>query len=186
MGHALSVMLLFTWLFSSPCRADAPPYPPTEAPLAPIGGDGAYALAPGGGLTPSFSRADETWYRRNRRIALAGKVLTVLGVSITLASAFTDEQLPLLFGGVATQYLGQVIWSAAELRGANEMARRGFGVSNVAGIVAVFGAFLLSPVAWVAGSIQSAQLRRAHDDTRFGSRGGPTFASYGLGYRATF
>lgn len=198
MRHVLCVALLVGWLCTSRCLADAPLYPLAAGPSEPIGGDSHFfARAPGGALrhtlalggpvAPSWSRADESWYRQNRAIATAGKVLTVLGISLSIASAFTREQAPLLLSGVGTQSLGQLIWGAAEVRGANELARRGSRVSNVAGIVALCGALLLSPLTWVAGPIQSAQIRRAHDQLTFGrGSNGPTFASYGLGFFGTF
>jgi len=187
MRHALSVALLAGWLCTSVTRADARPHPLAPSPAAPVGGDSPYALALGGPMVPSWSHSDEAWYRQNRAIATAGKVLTVLGISLSLASAFTQEQAPLLLSGLGTQSLGQLIWGAAEVRAANELARRGSRVSNAAGIVALCGALILSPLTWIAGPIQSAQIRRAHGEVTSGrSTKGPTFSSYGLGFRGTF
>lgn len=188
MRHALSfVLLLVGWLCTSPCLADVALYAEAPSTSAPIGGDSRYTLVLGTPLGPSWSHSDEAWYRRNRAFATAGKVLTVVGLALIFASTQTPQQAPLLVSGAVVQSLGQLVWSGAEVRGANELQRRGFRVGNTAGIVALCGALLLAPLTWIAGPIQSAQIRRAHAELTL-SRGskGPTFASYGLGFRGRF
>jgi hypothetical protein len=98
----------------------------------------------------------------NRAFATAGKILTVLGLATVFGVFVPTESLAALVTGAAVQYTGQIIWSAAELRGAKEMQRRGFRVTRVPGILSVCGAVLFSPLLWVAGPIQSARLREAH------------------------
>ena len=80
-------------------------------------------------MGPSWNGADELWYRQNRRIAIVGKVLTVLGLTLSVSQVRSQHQ-ELLLAGLGTQYLGQLIWAAAELRGANELKRRSFRISN--------------------------------------------------------
>jgi hypothetical protein len=187
MRHAVIIVLLVTWFIATPSLADHNTSHLSGRKVSPIGGDSQYTLALGGQVTPSWSRSDEAWYRQNRRIAAMGKVMTVLGLALTLSSLIPEEQLPLFASGIATQYLGQLIWSAAELRGAKQMQRRGFHVGKAPAIVALCGAFLLSPLTWIAGPIQSSQIRRAHGDMMFArSATGPSFSSYGLGFRGTF
>jgi hypothetical protein len=62
------------------------------------------------------------------------------------------------------QFAGQLTWTGSDLRGALELGRRGVRVTRLPGIVAVCGAVLLSPIAWIAGPIQSARIRQAHHD----------------------
>ena len=109
-----------------------------------------------------WSARDEGWYRRNRRIAAAGKVLTVLGLLTTFALGVPRRDNAVIVGGIAARMTGELTWSIADLRAANELRRRGLAVRKPPGIVAVCGALLLSPVVWIAGPIQSAHLRRAH------------------------
>jgi hypothetical protein len=191
MRHVALITALAGWLLSMPCAAQTPPTATgaeaqASAAEQPIGGDSQYALALGGApLGPSWAGSDERWYQRNRRFAIAGKVLTVLGIGLLLG-AVTTEHDGLVIGAIVTQYGGQLIWAASELRGANELRRRGFRVSRTSAMVALCGALLLSPLTWIAGPIQSAQIRQAHASLSFARSESVSFASYGVGFRGSF
>lgn len=43
------------------------------------------------------------------------------------------------------------------------MRKKGVDVSKGAGIAGVVGAVVFSPILWIAGPVQSAQLRQAHE-----------------------
>lgn len=193
MGHAALVTMLACWLLTVPCAAQRSPeavpstaQAKTDAAEQPIGGDSQYTLALGGRpLGPSWSAADERWYRRNRGFASAGKVLTVLGIALALSQVRSQHD-GLLIGGLGTQYVGQLVWAAAELRGANELRWRGFRVGKAPAIVALCGALLLSPLTWIAGPIQSAQIRQTHASISPLRGATVSFSSYGLGFRGRF
>lgn len=160
---------------------------PVAAQPEPIGGDG-YALAPYlSGAPASWRDEDEAWYRRNRAFSRGGKVLTVVGVASVLSYAVLARDR-LLIAGMGMQITGQLTWAGADLRGANELRRRGVRVPKVAGLVGLAGALLLSPLLWVAGPVQSMQLRDAHarlaglSSTRAASQ----IAGFGLALRATY
>lgn len=133
--------------------------------------------------------SDEAWYRQNRRFALAGKVLTVVGLATTLAVGVPTDLLAPVLAGLSVQYAGQLMWAGSELRGANGLRRRGVEVPRVGAIVALCGALLLSPVTWIAGPIQSARTRTAHAQAS-GAGGShassPAFTGVGMGVRARF
>jgi len=193
--RAALLALLASWLLSTPCAAQTPPPAAataaqaaayTDALQQPIGGDSQYTLALGGApLGPSWSSSDERWYRRNRGFAIAGKVLTVAGIAL-LFGAVGAQRDDLMIGAIFTQYTGQLIWAASELRGAKELRMRGFRVSKTPAIVALCGALLLSPLTWIAGPIQSAQIRQAHANLSFARSERVSVASYGLGFRGSF
>jgi hypothetical protein len=185
MRRAALVTLLAAWLLSMSCAAQTAAQRNADALQPPIGGDSQYTLALGGPMGPSWSSSNEVWYKRNRRIAIVGKVLTVLGLTLVVSQVRSRHQ-GLVLGGLGTQYLGQLIWSAAELRGANELRRRGFRLSNTAAIVALCGALLVSPLTWIAGPIESAQIRQAHANMTLGQSSAASFTSYGLGFRGNF
>jgi hypothetical protein len=145
-----------------------------------ISSDPGYFAPPGEPDAIGWTAGDEHWYLRNRRIAIAGKVLTVLGLAATFAIGVPREDNVLVVAGVATQLSGQLAWSIADLRAANYLRGGGHRVGRGAGIAAVCGAVLLSPVVWIAGPIQSAQLRRAHATSL------PRSTAYGLGAQLMF
>ena len=126
-----------------------------------ISSDPGYFAAPDQPAAVVWSARDEGWYRRNRRIAAAAKVLTVLGLATAFAVGVPRRDQGLIVGGVAAQLTGQLSWSIADLRAANALRWRGHSVGNAPGVLAVCGALLLSPLVWIAGPIQSALLRRA-------------------------
>ncbi len=135
---------------------------------------------------PAWTAADEAWYRRNRGFAAVGKVLTLAGLVTSLAGFVPTGSVVILASGIGAQYTGQIIWGAADLKGAKQMQRRGFRITRVPGILALCGAFVFSPLLWVAGPIQSARLREAHAwvmrpqlQPRFGSM-------YGIATRVAF
>jgi hypothetical protein len=181
-----AITMLVVSVIAGPSLAQSADTTQSDAASSPIGGDSQYTLALGGPpMGPRWSGADEVWLRRNRRIAIVGKVLTVLGVSL-VASQLQRGNASIVISGLGAQYLGQLTWSAAELRAAKHMRRRGFRISKAPAIAAMCGALLLSPVTWIAGPIQSAQVRRAHRELELGSRQGAAFSSYGLGFRGVF
>ncbi|MET0340065.1 MAG: hypothetical protein ABW252_03650 [Polyangiales bacterium] len=132
-----------------------------------ISSDPGYFAPPSEPAVVGWTASDEAWYRRNRRVSAAGKVMTVLGLATatTLALARRDAVVPVV-AGLVVQQVGQLAWSIADLRAATRMRRDGHPVGRAAGIVGVCGAVLLSPVLWIAGPVQSAQIRRAHAATR--------------------
>ncbi len=151
---------------------------------APIVSDPEYFLPPLSGAG-AWTSSDEAWYRRNRAFATIGKVLTVLGIATSAIWIPTDSTAALVTG-LAAQYTGQIIWSAAELRGAKGMQRRGVHVTRVPGILSVCGAFLLSPLLWVAGPVQSKRSREAHDNIFSTQTSLSHVSSYGLAAQLTF
>jgi len=129
---------------------------------AQAGYDTRYLEAPA--LRPApWSSVDEHWLERNRSFALAGKILTVVGVVGIIVGASADNQIGLWGASSGVQMIGQLMWSIAELRGAKQLRRRGVDVSKAPGIAAVVGAVLFSPVTWIAGPIQSARIREARE-----------------------
>lgn len=131
---------------------------------SPISTDPGYFAGPYVAEASGWTARDEAWYRRNRRIAAAGKILTVVGLVTTFAVGVPRDANGVILTGVILQFTGQLTWTGTDLRGVQELRRRGRRVTRVPGIVAMCGAVLLSPIAWIAGPIQSARIRHAHDD----------------------
>jgi hypothetical protein len=181
MARSLALaILLFT--LCGPLLADAAHAqvgPPAYAPYP----EQQYGLV----TTRTWTADDEAWFRQNRAFAMAGKIMTVSGILMSLAVALPLESWAAFGVGMTLQYSGQFMWAGAELRGAKQMRRRGYKVSKVPGIIAVAGSVLSSPILWIAGPIQSARLRRAHDEiTHTYTGGGPTLSTFGLGARLQF
>lgn len=146
--------------------------------------DPQYGAAPGG--PPPWTAEDEAWLQRNRAFALAGKILTVVGVVGGIVGASTGEW-GAWGAGWGVQGLGQLMWAGSELRGAKELRRRGIEVEKAAGIAAVVGASIGVPViTWIAGPIQSARIRRVHDDILDYAQPRARVSTYGLGLNVQF
>ena len=152
-----SLWLLVTCAASSTLQVAA-----QDSASAPISSDPGYFEGPFVSHASGWTASDEAWYRRNRRIASAGKILTVLGLATTFAVGVPRSANNVIATGIALQFAGQLTWTGADLRGANVLSRRGKRVTRLPGIVAVCGAVLFSPIAWIAGPIQSARIRQAH------------------------
>lgn len=132
----------------------------------------------------AWSTSDEAWYERNRRFALAGKILTIAGVAALVAGVSSTEAAVWGPGGFL-QAAGQFTWAGSDLRAANELRRRGHPVRKAAGVFAVIGAVVFSPMTWIAGPIQSAHIRNAHDRIA-GPSDVPLARSFGLKMRLRF
>jgi hypothetical protein len=146
--------------------------------------DPQYGAAPGG--PPPWTAEDEAWLRRNRAFALAGKILTVVGVVGGIVGASTGEW-GAWGAGWGVQGLGQLMWAGSELRGAKELRRRGIEVEKAAGIAAVVGASIGVPIiTWIAGPIQSARIRRVHDDILDYAQPRARLSTFGFGLNVQF
>jgi hypothetical protein len=145
---------------------------------------------PPGLQAPPWSAADDAWLARNRGFALAGKILTVIGVAGIVVGSAAGQEVGVWSAGLTVQTLGQYMWSIAELRGAKQLRSRGIGVTKAPGIAAVVGAVLFSPLTWIAGPIQSARIREIEEALPgYGSsaaRRRERFSSHGLGLRLAF
>jgi hypothetical protein len=170
----------------APTQEPAPYAVPAE-PYAsqPVGGNGSYALAPRAGIPTSWNASDESWYETNRAIALAGKIMTVVGVGLIIGGAAAESDA-LLYSGVGVQSVGQIGWSIADLRCANRMSRRGVEVRNASGIAAVIGAFIFSPITWISGPVQSMRIRDAHNSLMLTSAQPPRMQALGSTLRLNF
>lgn len=145
---------------------------------------------PPGLQAPPWSAEDDAWLARNRGFALAGKILTVVGVAGLIVGGAAGQDVGVWGAGVTVQTLGQFMWSIAELRGAKQLRRRGIGVTKAPGITAVIGAVLFSPLTWIAGPIQSARIREVEEALpSYASstvRRRERLSSHGLGLRLAF
>jgi tetratricopeptide (TPR) repeat protein len=136
-----------------------------------------------------WSADDEAWFRRNRGFRNAGKLVTAFGGLLCL-TAFVQMSGPSnsAFGlgtaGAAIYGVGSLLWAASAMYGTNEMNRRGVRVSKVGAIMSVVGIFG-PPMLWIAGPMQNANIRRAHDSVASTRRAALDYAP-GLGFRATF
>jgi hypothetical protein len=146
--------------------------------------DPQYGAAPGG--PPPWTAEDEAWLRRNRAFALAGKILTVVGV-VGWFAGLAGEQWGLVGSAGSLHYLGALMWAGSELRGAKELRRRGIEVTKAPAIAAVVGAALnLQPTTWIAGPIQSARIRRVHDDILDYAQPRARVSTFGFGLNVQF
>lgn len=177
---ALSLMVLLSTLSLSSHTAAAQPSPlgTTDEDL--------YG-SPFAGPVTSWTASDEAWYRRNRHFALAGKLLTVAGIVTSLGIGVPTDSFGTVLTGLAVQYAGQLIWSGSELRGAHGLRARGVKVTRAPAIVSLCGALLLSPLTWIAGPVQSARIRAAHErSTGLARLPKAPAPRYGLGLRLRF
>jgi hypothetical protein len=150
-----------------------------------IGGS-EYVPAFGAPPPPSWSEWDERWYQRNRAWSMAGKILTVVGVGLIIGLAPVRDGEYAVGPGVLALMAGQLTWTGADLRGAVGMNRRGFDVPIAPGIVALVGTITFTPITWIAGPVQSARIRQAHEGIGYARSTGPSFATFGAGLGATF
>ncbi len=114
-----------------------------------------------------WSAEDESWFRTNRRIATAGKVITVAGriavLAVVIAGVGTFED-PEYWATASVAFTGELMWSIADLRATNRIASRGIHIRSGAAIASLVGALVFAPITWIAGPMASARLRHAHDD----------------------
>jgi hypothetical protein len=103
----------------------------------------------------------EAWYRRNRGIAIAGKVSTIIGLTTYITSAVLGN-LGSLISGYVLAYGGMLTWSGSDLRATNRFRSWGFRLRKAAAVVSVVGVFTAIPFTVVAGSLQSARIREVH------------------------
>lgn len=118
-------------------------------------------------LSARWSAADESWLHTNRRIAIAGKVLTVVGRVTAIASVIAGAQLledPEYWAALGVAGTGELMWSIADLRAINRLDAAGLRVRRGAAITSVIGSLTLAPLTWIAGPIASARIRAAHAD----------------------
>ena len=135
----------------------------------------AFGLSP---ATVSWSDHDARFLRRNRRVAAAGKVLTVVGriSALSLSIAGTTFRDPAYWAFVGASVAGELTWSSADLRATKRLEGSGLHLRRGAAVAAVVGAVLLAPLTWIAGPIASARIREARGDLKelgFTARGAP-------------
>ncbi len=146
----------------------APPVPVYPGPTA----EASYPQ-PASAISPSD-------YRRNRGIAIAGKVLTVVAAALFIPYAVAldnAEEASDVAGLAAAWYLigaaGRLTWAGADLRMTNMMRDRGANIGRGPAIASMVfaGASLIpylnlvgTPGTWIAGSIASGNIRAARDD----------------------
>jgi hypothetical protein len=136
-----------------------------------------------------WSADDEAWFQRNRGFRNAGKIITAFGGLLCLAGLARmggdgDTAFQLGMTGVAFYGIGSLLWTASTMYGTNELNRRGVRVGKTGAIMSVVGIFG-PPILWIAGPMQSASLRRAHDGVAPTQRTALSWLP-GLGVRATF
>jgi hypothetical protein len=133
---------------------------------------------------PAGRGVSAEFYRRNRNVALVGKVLTALApilftVAVVKAAndnldTYTDSTefvalaLSSFFAGTA----GRTTWAGADLKMTNRLDESGVRIRRGAAIASMVAASLscipyvtyaAAPATWIAGSIASARIRDAHD-----------------------
>jgi hypothetical protein len=116
-------------------------------------------------LRHDWSSADEAWFERNRRFAIAGKVLSVVGRLAQFAVLSTGDRVDSPYWsmmGVAG--VGELMWSGSDLRATNVLRRHGYELRRGAAIASLVGAVVFAPMTWIAGPIQSSRIRDVHDE----------------------
>jgi len=125
---------------------------------------------------PSWDAERESWYRRNRAIAVSGKVATVVGVAMLFTGAVVDN-IGVLASGATLEYGGLATWAGCDLKATNRFRGWGYRIRKPAAIVSLIGVFVVTPATLVAGSMQSARIRQLHGDIVGGT---PPASSEGL------
>lgn len=156
-----------------PAPLQAPPPGPMQAvPGQPIG------------YWPVARPVNEDMYRRNRGFAIAGKVLTAIAPVLfmsAIAAAWdydtaTDspEAVALAVGALFVGTAGRVTWAGCDMKLTKHFNENGVRVRRGAAITSTVAAslswipyvnFVATPATWIAGSIASARIRDAHDQT---------------------
>lgn len=136
--------------------------------IAPVYTSTDFVMAPAvlGRPRSSGPLESDTWdaFERNRRFAMAGKILTVVGRLVTVGALIADNEAGSPYWGlmgVATA--GELMWSGSDLRATNQLRERGYRLRKGAAIASVVGAVVFPPLTWIAGSIQSSRLREARE-----------------------
>jgi hypothetical protein len=180
-------------LLAGPALAAAQaPGPVYESPAS---GMASFAPPFGPAAHYSWSPEDADWLSTNRHIALAGKLLTVVG-RLSLFGAViagADFRDPTYWACLATANTGELMWSIADLRAVNRLRERNGRTRRGAAIASLVGAFTLAPITWIAGPVASAQIREERGQLEGTAANGPgtrsavaRFDAYGAGLKLRF
>jgi hypothetical protein len=174
----LAILCVFGVTLDSRVQAQATPpkalqLPPPRAP----------ETAPEG---RQWNAEREAWYRRNRAISTTGKVAAAIGLA-TFVTSWTFDNLGGLIAGGVLQSGGLLMWASSDLKATKRFRTWGFRLRKEGAVVSVIGVFTAIPATLVAGSWQSASIRRLHQDIVRGSaEPAATLRVTGAGLRFSF
>ncbi len=170
--------------------ATEPTAPPEAAPAQPVTVAPALTVQaplPVYGAPPSAtpdvrpgSRIDPSDYRRNRTVAIVGKVLTVAAAALfipyAVAASNANDASDVAGFGVAWYLIGaagRLTWAGADLKMTNMMRDEGANIRRGPAIASMVLAsaslvpylnLVATPGTWIVGSIASSRIRTARED----------------------